>query len=658
MTDKSIRSQRSRADRLSPYGESFYRQDIQGIRAISALMIMVYHIWINGVSGGVDVFFVISGFLVSTTLLRQMTKEGKILPLRFWSGLIVRIFPAAYLIILVTAILTLVFVPAPLWKFATNEFLASALHVENLELMRSGASYLDREAPPSQYQQFWALSIQIQFYILLPILIAALGAIIKRLRLVWLAVAVVIAVAVTSLIFSAYYTGVNPAAAYFHPAARAWEFLFGVALAFIYPYLPTLSSREARMTVSVLSFAALTALLGGGLVFGSSLDFPGVVALVPVGAALVLLVGPKLVGSSGSITRFLGWQPLAYFGGFSFSIYLWHWPFLVFTQHLVGRTHLAWWEGSIVIGSAICAAVLTKIFVEDPMLRRKRHASRQIGRMTVAIVSVAVMVAVVAAGVRQGASVIADRHFQPRPARVVDAPLEEARPAGLGILSWASVDYDRPRGIEECLDTRCVGGDLSAEKLIVIVGASHSAQYFDVLDLAGQSMGFKVVTRLRDPDYESIVAQENPDVIFDVGTRTQPAGKDATEKIDNSSDRLEKWQNVARSGVDVLLIRDNPRFPDFQNACLWKNRQDVDVCALARHEAVANENPLERFEGVDHINPVDLTDLWCTDRMCPAMAGDTFTFYDRHHLSRTRLEEQRENIVDEIQKQAPGVLDS
>jgi len=161
---------------------SEYREDIQGIRAVGAILIMIYHIWLNKVSGGVDVFFVISGFLMTGILVKQYNEKGRILPVLFWAKIIKRLAPSAYLVLLATLIGSYFFYPVPLWPSLLSEVIASALHVENIQLIRKSVDYLAREVPPSPVQQFWALSIQIQFYIFLPFVIAVGFHISKKLK--------------------------------------------------------------------------------------------------------------------------------------------------------------------------------------------------------------------------------------------------------------------------------------------------------------------------------------------------------------------------------------------------------------------------------------------------------------------------------------------
>jgi peptidoglycan/LPS O-acetylase OafA/YrhL len=151
-----------------------YRNDIQGVRAVSAMLVLVFHIWFQKVSGGVDVFFVISGFLMTGMLLRQYAKEEKLKPFKFWGGIVKRITPAAYIVLLTTFFFCYFFVPPVYWTAIIHEFILSAAHLENLLLIRREVDYLESGGVASPFQQYWALSIQVQFYIFLPFLLSLL----------------------------------------------------------------------------------------------------------------------------------------------------------------------------------------------------------------------------------------------------------------------------------------------------------------------------------------------------------------------------------------------------------------------------------------------------------------------------------------------------
>lgn len=636
---------------FASYSESFYRNDIQGIRAISALLIMIYHIWLSRVSGGVDVFFVISGFLIATTLLRGLASTGRVHPTRFWSGIFKRVFPSAYTVLFVTLALTLVFVPAPLWKYGVNEFTASAAQIENLELIRMGADYLDREAPPSQFQQFWALSIQMQFYLVLPFIFMLLAFIALRRESVKPLVWGISAVAVASFTFSVYLTHVQPNEAYFHPFARFWEFLAGALVALVYPKLSTLGKLSSPLLWNIFTIAAVAVLATLGLTLGAVAPFPGWVALIPVLCAVTLITAGRASVEPTVATKALSNKTLVYFGSFSFTIYLWHWPVLVFAHHLLGTTQLNFLQGLLVIGIAIVLAVLTKRFIEDPL--NQRRIKRPVRRLVIQLGFVLVVVAL-GLVLRQGIVYMAAA--QTGNVDHVDLPMALTIQGDVEIPleAFVTIDLNRPTGID-CLTRDCSGGDPNAEKLIVMAGASHSAQWYDIVDELGKQEGFRVITRLGQEDLSAIVSETNPDVLMMNSTKTFNSGSGAVEEV--YLDDTEQWEEISAGGVQIIALRDNPRFGFYQNSCVWKHQNNADECAIEQSEVLLSVDPARAFDAAhENFHSIDLTDHFCARGVCPAVHDGVLMYYDKHHISKSYSNYIEDDVIRELVNHVPEVF--
>ncbi len=205
---------------------------------MGALLVAGFHIWGGRVSGGVDVFFVISGFLITGSLYRELQKSRTIDILAFWGRIAKRIAPMAYLILALTLLAALLWLPQTRQAGFLAEAFYSAVHLENLKLMRSPVDYLAREEAPSPVQQFWALSLQVQFYAVWPFLLLTTAFAAKHLRAAGgLLIAVLAAVLLASLAYSVVETARDPAPAYFDPLARVWEFALGGLLATVLPRL-------------------------------------------------------------------------------------------------------------------------------------------------------------------------------------------------------------------------------------------------------------------------------------------------------------------------------------------------------------------------------------------------------------------------------------
>lgn len=633
------------------YSSKFYRDDIQGIRAISALLIMIYHIWFNRVSGGVDVFFVISGFLITTTLLRGLASTGRVRPTLFWSRICRRIFPSAYTVLITTLALSILFVPAPLWKYGVNEFVAASAQVENLELIRMGADYLAREAPPSQFQQFWALSIQMQFYLALPIVVMLLAHFAHRrqsLRPMYAGIAVLIT---ASFVFSVVLTQVQPNEAYFHPLTRAWEFLAGGLVALFYPKIAGSENASNARIWNIVTFAAIAVLASLGLTLGGTAAFPGWVAMLPVACAVILIIAGAASRTQPLVTAALSHPVLVYFGKFSFTIYLWHWPLLVFAHHLFQTTSLNFIQGAGVIMTALVLAVGTTRFIENPLTRRPIIKPVL---LLVLQVGFALMIVGIGLFLRQGIVQMAASQTGNIENIGRTGTLALQDDTNISLEKFITVDLDRPAGIA-CLTQECVGGDEEADRLIVMSGFSHSAQWFDIVDQLGQEHGYRVVTRFQQQDLAAVIADTGADVLLMNSTKTSESGSGKQERLPEAD--VEQWKELASQGVHVIVIRDNPRFGFYQNACVWQHQDDAVECAIRQSEILREVDPVAEIDReLDHLYAVDLTQLFCADGMCPAVHDDVMMYYDKHHISKSYSNYIEGSVISAIEKAAPDLF--
>ncbi|PRZ03042.1 peptidoglycan/LPS O-acetylase OafA/YrhL [Isoptericola sp. CG 20/1183] len=335
------------------------RTDIQGLRALAVAAVLGFHLWPASVTGGyvgVDVFFVVSGFLITSHLLRRPIRSGRDL-LGFWARRVRRLIPAASLVLLVTLVASAVWLPTTTLVQVGREVLASALYVENWALASAETDYLAADQLHSPVQHYWSLSIEEQFYLVWPLLLAAVawaGLRARRRRrdpertTAALAVALTGAVLVASLGWSVWMTWAEPAAAYFVSTTRFWELALGGLLAAVLarravrapvpaqvgaePGTP----RSAGVLRVTAAWAGLAMIAVAVLTFDAATPFPGYTALLPtVGALLVILAdADRLRGGPGGALR---WRPVQWLGDTSYSVYLWHWPLIVVVPFALGR---------------------------------------------------------------------------------------------------------------------------------------------------------------------------------------------------------------------------------------------------------------------------------------------------------------------------------
>ncbi|MGA7204959.1 MAG: acyltransferase, partial [Specibacter sp.] len=297
--------------------------EVQGLRALAVLMVVTYHIWFGRISGGVDIFLLISAFLLTGQFVRKL-ESGKVLDLlTYWVHLFKRLLPLISVTLLATLAGTFLFVPNVGWNSIFGQGWASLFYYQNWFLAAESVDYYVADhSTASPLQHFWSLSIQGQIFILWPLIFAAAAFLARRgrLKIRPLLIYMFGAVFVISLVFSIVTTHTNQAFAYFDTRTRLWEFALGSLLALTLPYL--VFSRRTRI---ILGWTGLLGMLSCGLILQVGQQFPGYMALWPtVSAAFIIIAG--FTGSRHGVDRFLSWRPLVKLGDSSYALYLFHWP--------------------------------------------------------------------------------------------------------------------------------------------------------------------------------------------------------------------------------------------------------------------------------------------------------------------------------------------
>lgn len=367
------------------------RSDIQGLRALAVGAVVLSHMGVTQMEGGfvgVDVFFVISGFLITGLLLNEARKKRQISLSGFYARRALRILPMSTLVLAATALVTFFALGRVRATDVFNETIWAMLFAANWKFSIAGTDYFNDELPPSPLQHYWSLAIEEQFYLVWPALMGILliGTTAFRSRArrrtrrfnerrVTVAIGVILGISAASLAYSAVYTASQPAGSYFSTFSRVWELGLGAALALAASRLTSMSP----VLRSVMGWSGLAGIVVSILLISEAVPFPGIVALAPVASTLfVIAAGIGSGGSPNGAGKLLGWTPLRWLGDCSYSLYLWHWPLLIVTAAYVGDDVTLTQNALLMVGAVLLSA-LTYRFVEKPIQTRGRTVTHGTG---------------------------------------------------------------------------------------------------------------------------------------------------------------------------------------------------------------------------------------------------------------------------------------
>lgn len=660
--------------RANPRG---FRPEIQALRALGIGLVLLYHVWPQHLSGGfvgVDVFFVISGFLITMHLLSELERRGRIDLVAFYGRRIRRLLPAALLVLALSAVAMYLFLPATLRDQTAREITASALYVQNWILAADSVDYSAAGNVHTLAQHYWSLSVEEQFYLVWPIALIALAALAARIRRFSrrrvLAVGMT-AILVASLAFSIVDTAQNPASAYFVTPTRVWEFAIGGLLALVLG-----SDRGARaiatlplVVQSVLGWAGLAMVAFAAITYDGATPFPSYRALVPVvGTALVILAGSP--ATPWSITPVARWRPIQWLGDVSYSVYLWHWPLIVLVPFVFGAS-ITLPVGLAIIAVTLALAQLTKVFVEDPARRWAWLQARRWRSFAAAVGGMALVVALCSGQWVQAA--VAQTRYDSAIAGLTDATgcvganamlaantCEEPFALGPGITA-AVAKRDRadilecqqnPQGTELVV---CERGDTTDPVgTIALVGDSHAEQLMWALDDYAQRehLLLRVITksscpvlvessRFVTPECEQWGAKAVAAVAGDSSIRLVVYSLRSQIYVDPANpgvgltgeDVAAGLTALAAGGAQLAVVADVPGTNGVTPDCLAAAGDSYDPCTMSRDD-VASSAILQDAATAAGAAYIDLTDSFCSADTCHSVIGGLVVYVDAYgHLT-------------------------
>lgn len=633
-----------------------YFPHIEGLRFVAAILVAIYHIWTDRISGGVDVFFVVSGLLITLSLLRQIDKTGAINPLHFFSGLALRLFPAA-LFVLALVLLGTYFLLPPTQHFDTVwEIIASILYYENWQLAVQSIDYLDRENPASPVQHFWAMSVQGQFYVYAALLVS-LSILLETTRNTSLRnIAFFNAVAIVlSLAYSIYQTYFGDQIwAYFDTFARIWEFGLGAMLALVL-------SRNSNLALpAAFGWVGLAAILFCGLIFDVASVFPGIVALFPVLAAILVILGGRSQ-SRWSVQTLLGSRALMSLGSVSYGIYLVHWPLLVFYQYVTGeRPNIV--AGLALIGASVAFAYVIRRFVERPALSLKGEGRLQSKMALIAsgalpLFAVAVIAQHVTSSRIQYDLQNLGTFALARPLLDIDELQLRTRPADFTPTPQVA-RRDRPVSSDDGCHANQQADELvwctygvaeGYTKTLAMVGGSHTAHWLPALELIAQKHNWKIIystwsaCRFRiDHDLRRCrtLSRSAIDELHDIQPDLVFTSASAM-RADNSRDRFATWERMGEANISVVAARGTPRFGFNVPGCLADTTEYED-CGVERGQVLSEDFSYSDIP--QNVTVFDINEYFCSATYCPPTSDGMIMYFDGSHVTATYMRSLTEVI--------------
>ena len=634
--------------------QGWLRLDIQGLRAVAVLLVVTYHsgVPLPGGFTGVDVFFVISGFVITDLILRHQASPAGFRLRTFYARRMKRLLPALALMTTITLVFAIWF-QSPFGPQRTTALtgLGASFFMANFIIYANTGGYFDAPAELNPLLHTWSLSVEEQFYFIFPALMIIAASLATRKHLSGRTTALIMVSLIAALSFGAsislgfgYWQPdwlASPASwAFYSSITRAWEFAVGAIIALI---LWKRSGRIGTVTASILSVGGFLIIILGAIFINSDMVFPGLVALLPViGTAAVIASGSP--DNNSLVSRALSVPVLVWIGALSYSWYLWHWPFVVFTRQLVPDNEMA----VLLAGfGSLLPAWLAYRFVENPI----RTSARVVGFKAVVTVVLAIGIPAATAWLLLTG---AQRSWNNT------AIIEMSQQiAPIPVSYMRGCDFGTPLGQQQDLDCTWHAGARGTP--IFLVGDSQAAQFAEATINAAEPLERSVTIGtegscpfvatdpgeepLTSPECENYVEQtinwlttQAPSTVI-IGMSgnyvTTEYEAELTSRLSRSVEQL------TAAGHEVLLLQATPQFPEWSpfNCTVWDATSDPDGCGISVPVNVMDERQkaalrLFRTVAIDTgAGLVDVRPELATRDNFTTNVGNDWRYRDQFHIS-------------------------
>ena len=624
-----------------------FRPDIEGLRGIAVLIVVLFHCGIPGFSGGfvgVDVFFVLSGYLITGLLVAEIQKTSRLSLLRFYARRVRRLLPASALNLVVTLLIGAVVLAPQELTDAGRAARATALYLSNIFFAINAADYFAPDVKSNPMLHTWSLAVEEQFYLFWPLLIL-LG--LRSLRSMKALVTVLTGLTIVSLGTSVWFTANEGTFAFYQLPARAWE--FGIGGLAVLLSRGTLKWRFGWWVA--FGWLGILAILGSAHFIRGDTNFPGWIALVPVvGTTITLIAGAEHPRCGVGVV--LHSDPLQVLGRLSYSWYLWHWPFLVFSAALLPNISIA--GKTAAAAASLAVAGVSYYFVEDPIRFHPSLLKRP--ALSLYLAAIVTLLSLVGAFLAMWFAV-----------RLANEPEMKTITAAIDDIARM------PR--QQCVSPRqspeaktCIFGDASSRTNIVLFGDSHAIQWFNPLQRIAESHGWKLTTMVKSacPAIDIIppgssageaaictswraealqrILALRPSIVF-IGNATNLLWHKNNFAIRLSLDELRDGtrrtlETLTAKDLRVAVMRDNPNFTYDVPTCLarsarhsWYPGGSCETDKFTALSAAVFESEKAGGRGLPNVHFIDLTDRLCRKDVCWTVQGGTVLYRDNNHLT-------------------------
>ncbi|MDV7143187.1 acyltransferase family protein [Tropicimonas sp. TH_r6] len=644
-----------------------YHPEIDGLRALAVTSVLVYHADVAGISGGftgVDVFFVISGYLISGILFSELSRTGSIDFVNFWARRTRRLLPSAILVIVASILVARHVLSDLSMAYSGRDAIYAALYLINWQKLISAIDYFNDESGAGLFIHYWSLAVEEQFYIFLSLVFLFVMTASRRFnathRQEKIAIWAIALLGLISFLINVVVANTTQPVAFFGTHARIWQLAAGAIVYFLVNFDLTMSARARH----VAAWSGLALMVGAMVLLDSELNYPGIYAVAPtLGAALFILAGGKEDSTTDQGRRplpvkFFSFAAPVLVGKISYALYLWHWP--VF--YLYQAYFETWGAVDKVIAILItgCLSYLSFHLVENPVRRSLWLGARPMTSLTSAVAITIITC---------GALFMLQSHYTQ--GRIILASGAIYDPAKVRLDKGLIYEVGCHTAQKATTYEDCIFGDTDSSRKMFLVGDSHAAHWFPTMADYAATHGYALYSRTKSacigidvPTWNSLmkreyhecaewrgavhaeIERENADVVvlansssarvYMPETGEKASAEDSAALLAAAETRF--VEQMLAHGTKVVLMSDMPWFPSDPLDCLIENPRANENCNSPQDESwLPLRSPWspDVVDWDDQLLLVDFKDNVCSELECAVANDEMVMFRDRHHMTAT-----------------------